>query len=72
MDRNNWKQIQLKPEIERDYNTTLQQRLNNTVWTQAAASWYKDGDKITNNWAGTTYEYMRRTRQVDWNAFECQ
>lgn len=72
MDRNNWKQMSLKPSVEASYNQELQQRLNNTVWSQASDSWYKDGDKITNNWAGTTYEYIKRTRNVDWNAFQVQ
>jgi len=71
MDRNNWRQLSLKPSVEANYNQELQTRLNNTVWSQAAASWYKDGDKITNNWAGTTFEYIRRTKTIDWDAFDC-
>lgn len=69
IDRENWREIEVRPQVEETYNQQLQQRLAQTVWTQAAVSWYKDGDKITNNWAGTSYEYIRRTRQVDWSSY---
>lgn len=72
MDREKWQQINVTASAENAYNEELQQRLQKTVWNQAAASWYKDGDKITNNWAGTTFEYLRRTKSVDWNAYHHQ
>lgn len=61
--------IMVKPEVEESYNRQLQQRLQKMVWNTLDESWYKDGGRITNNWAGTTHEYMRRLKQVDWHDF---
>ncbi|WP_439135761.1 flavin-containing monooxygenase [Pseudomaricurvus sp.] len=70
MDRENWKTLEVTETAEKHYNAQLQQRLNKTVWSQTGESWYKDKGKITNNWAGRTFEYIRKTRKVDWNSFE--
>ena len=32
-------------------------------------SWYKDGDKVTNNWAGGTREYVKRLKKIDMEAY---
>ncbi len=51
--------IEVRDEIETRYDDELQQRLNKMAWTQVD-SWYRDGKRITNNWAGGTLEYKRR------------
>ncbi|MFT5575989.1 MAG: cation diffusion facilitator CzcD-associated flavoprotein CzcO [Bermanella sp.] len=57
-------------EFEQGYNEELQRRLRATVWNSLTESWYKDGTRITNNWAGSAWEYMRRLKRVDWAAFK--
>ncbi len=66
MERRGATAIEVKEQAERAYNDELQARLRLMVWSRVDASWYKDGERITNNWPGTTYEYIRRTRRVDW------
>ena len=58
----------VRPEVEAAWNETLQRRLADTAWNAIAESWYKDGGRITNNWPGPTFEYLRRCRRVDWSA----
>ena len=60
----------VKPEAEEAFNRELQNRLSKMVWNSLDASWYKDGGRVTNNWAGTTLEYMRRMRRIKWQDFE--
>ena len=60
----------VKPEAEEAFNRELQNRLSKMVWNSLDASWYKDGGRVTNNWAGTTLEYMRRMRRIQWQDFE--
>jgi len=69
LDRDGRRSIEVKTEAEQQYNAELQQRLANMAWNTINASWYKDGDKITNNWPGSTYEYIRRTRRVCWDQY---
>lgn len=57
-------------EVEQSYNDELQARLRSTVWNALTDSWYKDGARITNNWAGSTWEYMRRLKKIDWSAYQ--
>ena len=64
--------VEVKQEVEQAYNEMLQRRLAGLVFNEIEASWYKDGDKITNNWAGGTREYTRRLKTIDWSAFETQ
>ncbi|MDJ0653900.1 MAG: NAD(P)/FAD-dependent oxidoreductase [Xanthomonadales bacterium] len=58
--------LEVRPEAEQAYNEEIQQRLQGSVWT-AVSNWYRDGDRITNNWPGSTREYARRTRRVNWD-----
>ena len=61
--------LDVLPEVEAAYNVEMQQRLATMAWSQVADSWYKDRGRITNNWPGSTWEYIRRTRQVEWSAY---
>lgn len=70
LDSRSQEAIDVKDEVEQQYNEEMQQRLSEMAWNAIEASWYKDGDKITNNWPGSTYEYIRRTRQVQWDDYK--
>ncbi|MFT5135040.1 MAG: cation diffusion facilitator CzcD-associated flavoprotein CzcO [Arenicella sp.] len=69
LDRKGMQALDIKAEIETDYNQALQNRLRKLAFNDVEDSWYKDGDKITNNWAGGTREYMQRLAKVDWQAY---
>lgn len=62
--------LDIKQDAETRYNEELQARLHTMAWYEVAASWYMDGGKITNNWAGSTWEYLRRMRHVPWDAYD--
>ena len=58
--------LDVKPEVQHQYNKVVQQRLQESSWAAVDNSWYKnDRGKITNNWAGRTTEYRRRTKAVN-------
>jgi len=69
LDANGLTAVDVKADVEVQYNQELQSRLSKMAFSLIEQSWYKDGNKITNNWAGGTKEYCRRLRQVDWNAY---
>jgi len=69
LDRQSHQSIEVNEATEQQYNKELQLRLQKMAFNEIAESWYKDGGKITNNWAGSTLEYMRRTKNVDWAAY---
>ncbi len=62
--------LDVRQAVEDSYNAELQARLHTMAWYEVAASWYMDGGKVTNNWAGSTWEYVRRLRQVPWHAYD--
>ncbi len=70
MARRGWSAIAVKSGAEKAYNDEIQARLADMVWSRSGPSWYKDGGRITNNWPGTTLEYIRRTRRVAWKDFD--
>ena len=62
--------IMVREEPEAKYNRALQSRLRDMVWDRVSDSWYKDGERITNNWPGTTWEYQRLLRRVNWEDYQ--
>ena len=70
MQRQNLSTIDVKAAAEQEYNDELQRRLASLAFAKVEQSWYMDGGKITNNWAGGTREYMRRLRNVNWEAYQ--
>jgi cation diffusion facilitator CzcD-associated flavoprotein CzcO len=60
---------EVKNEVEQDYNQELQTRLSTMAFSKIENSWYKDGDKVTNNWAGGTREYAKRLKKIDMAAY---
>lgn len=60
----------VKAEREERFDSALQARLRNMVWDTVSDSWYKDGERITNNWPGTTWEYQRLLRRVNWEDYQ--
>jgi len=61
--------IEVKADIEATYDREMQARLNKMVWAEVEDSWYKEGDRITNNWPGSVGEYRRMMRRFSAEEF---
>ncbi len=63
--------LDVKEDVQRAYNDVVQKRLQESAWAAVEKSWYKDDrGKITNNWAGRTTEYRRRTKAMNPSDYE--
>jgi cyclohexanone monooxygenase len=61
----------VRPEVQRDYNERIQQRMKQTIWTTGGcASWYLDqhGNNTT-LWPGFTFTFRQQTRSFDVAAY---
>lgn len=57
--------IEVRAERAAAYDTEMQGRLGESVWS-SCASWYRDpSGRITTNWPGTVREYQQRTARFD-------
>jgi cation diffusion facilitator CzcD-associated flavoprotein CzcO len=70
LDQRRMAAMNVRKDAEIAFNDEMQQRLADMVWTKVDASWYKDGQRVTNNWAGSTQEYLRRCNNVAWDNYE--
>lgn len=64
--------INVTPEAEAEYDREMQSRLKDLAWSKVAASWYKDGDRVTHNWPGPSREYRRRASSPSPDHFRVQ
>mgnify|MGYP001570123449 CR=1 FL=1 len=66
LDRGSLRYLNLRTDIEDDFNQEVQQRMKKTVWAQGCTSWYQTATgKNTNNWPGHTFEYRKRTQHLN-------
>ncbi len=69
--RTNRKYLYPKEERQREYNQWVQGSIKNRVWASGCSSWYvNESGKVTNNWPTYTVTYWRKTRNVDFSAYE--
>lgn len=61
--------ITVKAVPEMEYNESAQTRLSKLAWAKIEASWYKDGDRVTNNWPGSSREFKQRLENPIWDHF---
>lgn len=62
--RNGLAYLDVRPEVQHEFNARLQERIRDTVWNKGCTSWYKTASgKITNNWPSYTFAYRRATRR---------
>ncbi|HZZ10228.1 MAG TPA: NAD(P)/FAD-dependent oxidoreductase [Paraburkholderia sp.] len=58
--------MNLKPDVQRDFNARLQQDMQHSVWVSGCHSWYQTkSGKVTALWPGFTFSFRKRTRRVD-------
>ena len=62
--------VTVKSDAEVQYNEDIQRRLRETAWDKIDTSWYKDGEKVTNNWPGSSREFKRRLTHPNFDHFE--
>jgi len=54
---------EVRPEVQAQYNETLQRRARGTVWASGCKSWYLDSNgRNTTMWPGFTFVYRYKTR----------
>jgi len=58
--------LEVRADVERDFNEELQRRLAGSIWATGCNSWYQHASgKITALWPGFTVGFWRRTRAFD-------
>jgi cation diffusion facilitator CzcD-associated flavoprotein CzcO len=63
-------EFEVRPEVQEAYNEEIQQRLADTIWSTGCSSWYIDRNgRNSIMWPGFTFEYRRRTRRFDAEAY---
>jgi len=64
--------VHLLPEVQRQYNDRIQNRLKGTVWSSGCTSYYRmrGSGKNTTIWPGFTFEFRMRTRRFDVASYE--
>lgn len=62
--------MEVRDEVQSEFNQRLQKQIRETVWEKGCNSWYKtESGKNTANWPGFTFDYRRRTRHLDLQDF---
>ncbi len=57
--------MDVKADIQENFNAEIQSRLADTVWNSGCISWYRTkAGRNTSLWPGHTFEFMRRTKKV--------
>jgi cation diffusion facilitator CzcD-associated flavoprotein CzcO len=63
--------VDVRREVQTQYNARVHDRLKHTVWATGCVSWYQTRDgKNTTLWPGFTFEFRLRTRKFDPAAYE--
>lgn len=58
--------VEVKEEVQRTWNATLQRKLRGGVWSSGCRNWYLDGKgRNFAIWPGFTFAYRRATRRFD-------
>ncbi len=63
---NNHAYLDVKKEVQDDYNKLIQQELSSMVWATGCKSWYQTpSGKNTTIWPGHTFKYRKLTKRVN-------
>ena len=72
MKKKHAKLIDIKPQVQQEFNKEIQEKLSHTVWQNGGChSWYqmKDGKNVT-LWPGFTFTFMNRTKKFEEEKYE--
>jgi len=65
--------VEVRDQVQADFNRNLQARLSACVWSSGCQSWYlHPSGKNTTLWPGYTFEFRRRTRHFDLQNYTCR
>ena len=57
--------MELRPDVQAEFNRDLQEKMKRTVWASGCKSWYLDANgKNTTLWPGFSFQYWMETRKV--------
>jgi cation diffusion facilitator CzcD-associated flavoprotein CzcO len=71
MKRRNARALDVRRDVQTDFNRKLQEKLKGTVWATGCKSWYLDRNgKNTTLWPGFTFDFLRKTRRIDPRRYE--
>jgi hypothetical protein len=63
--------VDVRPEVEEQFNAALTKQLDGTVWNTGCASWYLDDTgRNATLWPDWTWRFRRRTARFDATAYE--
>lgn len=66
MEQRQWQAIEVRPEVQENFNEELQQRMARTVWSSGCKSWYLNSQgRNTTLWPGFTFSFRRLTKHFD-------
>lgn len=72
MRREGLKYLDVKPQVQQQFNQRLQKDLGHTIWEHGCSSWYKTASgRNTVNWPGFTFRYRQQTRQPEFADYDC-
>ena len=70
IEKNKTPSLEVKNEVMKNYHDAIQVRLKKMIWLTVEKSWYISANgNLPNNWPGRTWEYMRKTKEVDFGDF---
>ncbi len=73
LEKEEWKTIEVKSSVMNAYHQTTQERLKEMIWNSVEDSWYRSANgNIPNNYPGRTMEYIRVTKEVDFDAYDVE
>jgi cation diffusion facilitator CzcD-associated flavoprotein CzcO len=71
MQRRGAARVEVRPEVERAYNSGIDRRMQGTVWNTGCSSWYFDSSgRNAALWPDWTWRFRRRTSRFDGSNYE--
>ena len=65
LQENGFKYLNVKDDVQENYNIEIQKRLSHTVWNSGCVSWYQTSEgKNTSIWPGFTFQYWKRMKRL--------
>ena len=71
VERTHIQAVAIKPEVQDQFNASVQQQLQGTVWQSGCVSWYQqDGGKNFSLWPTYTWQFWLQTRKANLNDYQ--
>ena len=71
VERTHIQAVAIKPEVQDQFNASVQQQLQGTVWQSGCVSWYQqDGGKNFSLWPTYTWKFWLQTRKANLNDYQ--